>query len=90
MPEIDRTLHAERSIPGGGKRSYDDLLGQLPVGTFFEFKSASYLVSAEGYLPWSFDGYGDEILLDQAMSVKVLTPQSMVKAFLAGFVPVHT
>lgn len=36
MPDIDKVLHAERAISGGGKRTYDAPLGELPGGAIFE------------------------------------------------------
>jgi hypothetical protein len=91
MPDIDKVLHAERTISGGGKRTYDAPLVELPTGSMFEYESTPYLVSNRGYLPWSFEGYGAPYHIDHRAVVKVLTPRSIVRAFAEGFAPtVHS
>lgn len=91
MPAIDRVLHAERCVPGGRKVTFDALLRELPRGAMFEYEEVAYLVAAAGYLPWSFDGYGAAKSIDGASVVKVLTPQSVIRAFARGFSPMlHT
>ena len=88
MPAIDRVLHAERCVPGGRKVTFDAPLVELPLGAIFEHEEAAYLVAAAGYLPWSFDGYGAAKGIGGAAVVKVLTPQSIIRAFEAGFTPI--
>jgi len=91
MPDIDNALHNERAIRGGGKRTFDAPLSDLPFGSMFEHEGNALLVAARGYLPWSFEGYGAPQHIDGKMSVRVLTPQSLLGAFSAGFVPnVHS
>ena len=91
MPAVDRALHAERCVPGGHKVTFDAPLVELPRGAMFEYEDAAYLVAAAGYLPWSFDGYGVAKAFGGATVVKVLTPQSAVRAFKEGFMPmVHS
>ena len=87
LSEIDKLLHDERTIRGGGKRTFDAVLSSLPVGAMFEWEGVAYLVSSRGYLPWSFDGYGNQKKIDHNVHVIVLTPQSIVRAFSAGFLP---
>jgi hypothetical protein len=87
MPDIDKVLHAERAISGGGKRTYDARLVELPHGAIFEHEDVVYLLSARGYLPWSFSGYGEPKVIEAASIVKVLTPRSIIRAFVVGFVP---
>jgi hypothetical protein len=88
MPDVDKVLHAERTVPGGGKGTFDAPLGELPCGAIFEYERVAYLVAARGYLPWSFEGYGASKAVDTAAVVKVLTPRSIVRAFAAGFAPI--
>lgn len=88
MPSIDRALHAERCVPGGRKVTFDVPLVELPRGAMFEYEDAAYLVAATGYLPWSFDGYGAAKRIDRTAVVKVLTPQSTIRAFNEGFMPI--
>ncbi|WP_197416390.1 MULTISPECIES: hypothetical protein [unclassified Massilia] len=87
MPDIDKILHAERAISGGGKETYDAPLSELPQGAIFEHEEVAYLVSSRGCLPWSFSGYGMPKIIDSASVVKVLTPRSILQAFAIGFVP---
>lgn len=87
MPDVDKVLHAERAVPGGGKRTFDAQLVELPRGVIFEYEEIAYLVAAAGYLPWSFDGYGAAKSIGATTVVKVLTPQSVIRAFAAGFAP---
>lgn len=86
-PEIDKTLHNERTIQGGGKRTFEARPCDLPVGAMFESEGMAYLVSARGYLRWEFDGYGKPETINGGASVVVLTPPSIVRAFAAGFIP---
>jgi hypothetical protein len=91
MPAIDRVLHAERCVPGGRKVTFDAPLVELARGAMFEYEDAVYLVADAGYLPWSFDGYGVAKDIGGTAVVKVLTPQSVVRAFEEGFMPmVHS
>ncbi|WP_156328119.1 MULTISPECIES: hypothetical protein [unclassified Massilia] len=91
MPDIDNVLHAERAIYGGGKKTYDAPLAELPCGVIFEHEEVAYLVSAQGFLPWSFAGYGEPQSIDPATVVKVLTPRSIIRAFAEGLIPtVHS
>lgn len=87
MPAIDSVLHAERCIPGGRKVTFDSPLDALPVGAMFEHQANAYLVAPAGCLPWSFSGYGAATSIGAGEVVNVLTPQSVVRAFAAGFTP---
>jgi hypothetical protein len=87
MPDIDKVIHAERAIFGGGKKTYDAPLVELPTGSMFEYENTAYLVATRGYLPWSFNGYGTPRHIDPRAIVKVLTPRSIVRAFAEAFMP---
>ena len=91
MEEIDKALHNQRAIRGGGKQLFDAQVSELPLGTMFELNEKAFLVWKSGYLPWTFDGYEDPVNIDRTMIVKVLTPISIVHAFTNGFIPnVHS
>lgn len=64
--------------------TFDTPLVELPRGSMFEYEEAAYLVVAHGYLPWSFEGYAEPKVIDAATVVKVLTPQSVIRAFARG------
>ena len=86
-PEIDKALHKERAIRGGGKCTFDAKPIDLPVGAMFEYEARAFLVTSHGYLPWSFEGYGEPRNVDSTSLVKVLTPESIVRTFVSGFTP---
>jgi hypothetical protein len=87
MKEVDNTLHAERAISRGGKVTYEAPLAELPIGSMFEHENSAYVVATQGYLPWSFEGYGVPHHIELKTVVKVLTPHSVVRAFVEGFIP---
>ncbi len=87
MKMLDHTLHSERAIRGGGKRTVEKTISELPCGTIFSHAASAYLVTKGGFLPWSFKGYGLPILLPAATVFTVLTPWSVVRAFSGGFQP---
>ncbi len=87
MSEIDTLLHSERAIRGGGKRTFDASLAELPLGAMFEHEGLAYLLDARGCLQWSFGGYAAPTPIDGATTVKVLTPRSILRAFANGFSP---
>jgi hypothetical protein len=84
---IDKALHAERAVHGGGKKTYSAVLTDLPFGAFFESDGSIYLNWASVHLPWSFRGYGAPVKLPLSTSVQVLTPPSVVRMFASGFTP---
>ena len=86
-PQLDSVLHTERAIPGGGKRTFDALVSELPLGTIFEHEGHAYLVWISGILRWSFDGYARATSTMPSHPVRVLTPASIVRMYKAGFVP---
>ena len=87
ITEIDKVLHAERAIAGGGKVRFNAPLNTLPSGTLFEYEDAAFLVWRGAAHRWSFDGYSRSALQVGPQAVKVLTPASVVRMFRSGFVP---
>jgi hypothetical protein len=85
--DIDRQLHTERAIRGGGKQSYHADLYRLPSGTFVDRGGLAYLVWNGKLLPWSFVGYGPPIVIQRNEMARVLTPRSIVSVFTANFAP---
>lgn len=88
MAEIDKVIHSERALPSRGKKTFAAALTDLPVGTMFDHDDRAYLVHHHlSFLPWSFAGYGAPVALDSKLSINVLTPASVVRAFQNGFEP---
>jgi hypothetical protein len=87
MPDVDKVLHAERAIRGGGKKTYPCRLSELPRGAMFDLGGVAYAVGLDGVHHWSFSGYGPAVAMDSNATVEVLTPASVVRTFSAGFVP---
>ena len=85
---IDKVLHAERALRGGGKVTFDATTDTLPFGTFIQKDEHAYLVADSALLPWSFHGYGQPVTLPEpGTPVTVLTPASIVALFRYGFRP---
>jgi len=86
--DIDRVLHAERAIHGGGKKTWQARAGTLPPGAFIEFGGQPHLIWKGKLFPWTFAGYEDPVPASVATAnVAVLTPQSIVRVFESGLTP---
>ena len=86
--EIDERLHAERIVRGGVKRTYRAAFASLAPGTMIDHGGAPHLIWNGKLWPWSFAGYAAPLSApNTAALVTVLTPQSTVRAFRAGFRP---
>lgn len=87
ITEIDKALHAERTLPDRSKRTYSSALADLPLGTFFEYLGQARLVWPTGPLVWSFQGYTRGGAIAPETEVSVLTPRSIVQLYRGGFRP---
>ena len=87
ITEIDKVLHAERAIPGGGKVMFSAALNELPPGSIFEHEKAAFLVWKGAVHRWSFEGYTPSPLQLGPQMVDVLTPSSIVRMYGDGFTP---
>ncbi|WP_217647756.1 hypothetical protein [Marinobacter pelagius] len=85
-PEMDKVLHQER-IENGQKVTWIGKLADLPHGAMFQVDSEGYAVCEDRVLAWSFEGYREASIEGLPEMVDVLTPQSVVKTFAAGFRP---
>ena len=81
---MDDVIHAERVERGGGKKTYQAVLSSLPDGTFIEHDGRPHLVRCGRLLAWSFGGYGPARDVDPSTAVRVLTPESIVRAIRRG------
>jgi hypothetical protein len=92
--EIDNQLHAERVASDRSKRFVKGSLDELPDGVFVNIPAwgdQAHLVWGNHLLAWSPAGYNERRRRPKGKEVKVLTPQSMIKAICAGYVPeIHT
>lgn len=88
--EMDVVLHAERIERGGGrgrgKRTTMAELRELPPGAFVGLWGATWLVTPDALLRWSFDGYVQSLRRFDG-AVELLTPPSIVAALRAGYTP---
>ena len=87
ITEVDKVLHAERAIPGGGKIMFSAAVKDLPSGAMFEHEGAAFLVWKEAIHRWSADGYIPSSLQVGLQPVNVLTPASIVRIYRDGFIP---
>ena len=88
---IDEHLHKERMDEKGEKKTYVDLMDNLPNGTMVrldEDKENFYLVYDKKLLLWSEYGFTNFIQLAKESTVNVLTPKSIVQIFNAGYIPI--
>lgn len=85
---IDKYLHRERAIRGGGKVTYTHRLADLPPGTMVQIEGSPFLVWAGRLFPWTHYGYQQsESILNSPTDVAVLTPKSIVSCYRQGFKP---
>lgn len=85
--DMDAVLHAER-LDGRAKRLHPlpMPLNDLPDGVMIQAGGESFLMLGSRPLRWSFDGYRD--VHAPLADAQLITPQSTVRALLAGYRPV--
>jgi hypothetical protein len=85
--DIDAVLHRER-LAGGKKRLHPLPMRweQLPDGAMVQQGVESYLIVGHRALSWSPAGYGEA--RSEIKDAMLLTPPSVVRAFIAGYKPV--
>lgn len=87
--EIDAVLHRER-LAKRRKRVRLVALDGLPPGAMIARDEGAWLVTEEGFWPWSFTGYGQLIPRDRwGAEAKgfLLTPPSTVRCLALGYRP---
>lgn len=88
ITQIDKQLHAERAIRGGGKVTFETAFENIPEGTLMEVNGSAYLLWNGHLHQWTANGYRPYSLKPlPADPVKVLTPQSIVRMYRQGFRP---
>jgi len=88
IDDIDAFLHGERVSENRGKMTYPAELASLPSGTFVEAEGEAVLLWKGKLRRWSFSGYTVGMDMSAAPTrATVLTPKSIVRMFVAGFLP---
>src|SRR5271170_5949018 len=86
--EMDTRLHAERVDPRTRRqRTRPALADDLPDGAMVRQDGTIGLLAGGRFLPWSFAGYLDPVVLGTAVPVELLTPPASVAAIAAGYRP---
>jgi hypothetical protein len=84
---IDEVIHRERIDSGKKKVTHQRKLSDVPDGTFILMNDNPYLLNNDRLHRWTPFGYEDKIALPNTSTFTVLTPNSIVNAIQAGYVP---
>jgi hypothetical protein len=87
IKEIDDILHEERIMRDKSKVTFEEKTDSIPDGTFVLIEGKPYLVFEKQMYLWSPFGYEMGIPLPNTNKLTVLTPQSIVNTFRAGYKP---
>jgi hypothetical protein len=87
IKEVDDIIHRERIDSEKKKVVHQRIRSDVPEGTFIILDGDPYLFSKSKLHRWTPFGYENPIVMPEASMVKVLTPNSIVNAFRAGYVP---
>jgi hypothetical protein len=84
---IDEIVHMERIDNKKKKLMHQRLSSAIPEGTFILMSDVPYLFTTGRLYQWTPFGYENSIALPETSMLTVLTPKSIVNAFLAGYTP---
>lgn len=87
IQQIDAVLHGQRLTDDNLKITYKEKLGSLPDGVFVLFKDHPHLLYKKQLYPWTPSGYEQPFIVNQAVKIPVLTPESTVNTIKMGYVP---
>jgi hypothetical protein len=87
IKEIDEIIHSERIDAGKKKVIHQRMSSHIAEGTFVTINGDAYIYWKDRLHRWTPFGYEDAIPVPQASLLTVLTPNSIVNAFCAGYVP---
>lgn len=88
VAQIDKQLHMERAVRGGGKVTYRTDFGAVPAGAFIEIGGVAFLLWQGCLHQWSVHGYSlSNLAPSQLDVVTILTPASIVRVLQHGFRP---
>lgn len=87
-PQMDGILHASRCISAPNAERPHVLIDDLPDGAMVEWSGRPHAKRGNLLLAWSFNGYGDHVLLsDVTDPLPLITPRATLLALRAGFAP---
>ena len=84
-PEMDAVLHRERLASCKKLHPLREAIEKLPDGTMVRSGEESFLITGGKALMWSPDGY--RAVKGGISDARLLTPPSIVRAFMAGYRP---
>jgi hypothetical protein len=87
IQQIDNVIHAERIDPNYKKITHQRRLSDIPVGTFVLLNDEPFVFYKNQLHRWTPFGYQESLSMDPDSLFTVLTPSSVVNAFLAGYEP---
>jgi len=90
IEDIDTQLHKDRVTRYREKVTYTAPIFELPDGVFIELETypgSAWLIWNGELLKWQENGYGDRLKKPRGVKVRVLTPESTVRAIAAGYRP---
>jgi hypothetical protein len=85
--KIDEIIHDERIGIDNEKKTHREPITSLPDGTFILYDGMDYLKKGGTLYKWLPAGYSAPEPITASGDVEVLTPQSIVNAFRAGYIP---
>ena len=84
---IDEIIHSERTDNGKRNDMHSPELSNLPTGTFIQMNGGAFLFANGRLHQWTPFGYDESFAVPDDSIVTLLTPRSIVNAFLEGYVP---
>ena len=84
---IDAVIHRERIDREKKKVTHQRLSTSIPEGTFVQVAGEAHLLRHGSLHRWTPFGYENKIALPENKMLTVLTPQSIVNTFHAGYFP---
>lgn len=85
--EIDAIIHRERINSEKKKVMHQRLSSVIPEGIFILLNEDPYLFSKGKLHRWTPFGYENSIAMPEASMLTILTPDSIVNTFRAGYAP---
>ena len=87
IKDIDDVIHRERIDADKKKVMHKRMSSDIPDGTFILMNGDAYVFSKSSLHRWTPFGYDNCISMPEASMMTVLTPNSIVNAFRAGYAP---